>query len=207
MSMMPPRVPRTETPVLTALRCATKQRHEALERLLDFDSLADRWRYERILAGFSCFLGVWEPLVRTALGPKWDAWLTERSRLDFLERDIAILGVRPLAPPAGLAQALRLRSPEAAWGALYVVEGAALGGQLIARRLFERFGITGEHGGAFFAGWGAQTGSRWREFRERLEIEVGPGPAGRAQACTGAVGTFDGFIRSFGIALDERLIA
>ncbi|HRO59644.1 MAG TPA: biliverdin-producing heme oxygenase [Burkholderiaceae bacterium] len=189
------------------MRCATKQRHEALERLLDFDSLADRSRYERILAGFSCFLAVWEPLVRNALGPRWDAWITEGSRLPLLERDIAVLGVQPVALPAGLAPALRLRSPEAAWGALYVVEGSALGGQLIARQLFERFGITAKRGGAFLAGCGAKTGSRWREFRRLLEVEVGPGSHGQAQACIGAIDTFDGFIRSFEIALDEQLPA
>ena len=72
------------------------QRHGALERLLDFDAIADRSRYQRILAGFACFLGVWEPLVRDALGPGWSDWLTARSRLGFLERDTAVLGVPPL---------------------------------------------------------------------------------------------------------------
>jgi heme oxygenase len=119
---------------------------------------------------------------------------------------MAVLGVRPLSPPDGLAQALRLHSPEAAWGALYVVEGSALGGQLIARQLSERLGITAERGGAFFAGWGERTGSRWREFRELLDIEVA-GSQAQTQACIGAVDTFDGFSRSFEIALDERLPA
>lgn len=206
MPTMPARGPRTDAPVLAALRCATRQRHEALERLLDFDAIADRWRYARILAGFSCFLAVWEPLVRNALGPAWSDWLAARSRRAFLERDMAVLGVRPLSPPDGLAQALRLHSPEAAWGALYVVEGSALGGQLIARQLSERLGITAERGGAFFAGWGERTGSRWREFRELLDIEVA-GSQAQTQACIGAVDTFDGFSRSFEIALDERLPA
>lgn len=47
-------------------------------------------------------------------------------------------------------------------GAIYVVEGASLGAQVIARAVMQRFGLGRENGAAFFTGDGARTGARWR---------------------------------------------
>lgn len=49
-------------------------------------------------------------------------------------------------------------------GCLYVIEGATLGGQVITRHLLATHGITPETGGAFFAGYGAETGPHWQAF-------------------------------------------
>ena len=58
----------------------------------------------------------------------------------------------------------RLDSIQRVLGCLYVIEGATLGGQVITRHLEKNLGITPESGGAFFAGYGAETGARWKEF-------------------------------------------
>jgi heme oxygenase len=42
-----------------------------------------------------------------------------------------------------------------------VLEGAALGGQIIARELERQLGITRDNGAAFFVGEGAATAARW----------------------------------------------
>jgi heme oxygenase len=59
-----------------------------------------------------------------------------------------------------------LGSIESALGSLYVFEGATLGGQLIARRLVERFGPSAPCG--FFNSYGEDVGRMWKAFRVTL---------------------------------------
>jgi heme oxygenase len=66
------------------------------------------------------------------------------------------------------------------FGCLYVLEGATLGGQIITRHLHASLGLTPETGAAFFAGYGARTGSRWKEFGTHLSafaLQSGSGDA------------------------------
>ncbi len=53
-------------------------------------------------------------------------------------------------------------------GALYVMEGSTLGGKFIAKVVHETLGYTPENGLAFFSGYGAQTGPKWKTFQEAL---------------------------------------
>jgi heme oxygenase len=103
---------------------------------------------------------------------------------------------------------LRIVVPSSAfaYGAMYVIEGSALGGQTIAERVWRRHGI-GPHGGAsFFGGRGEQTAAMWREFRHKLVAEVGTAPAAFAQAEAGAHATFDGLTSVLDVlAREERL--
>ena len=47
-------------------------------------------------------------------------------------------------------------------GALYVLEGATLGGQVLRREMAQRLGVNADNGGAFLDVYGAETGRRWR---------------------------------------------
>ena len=59
-------------------------------------------------------------------------------------------------------------SPEQIFGSLYVIEGSNLGGQVISRRLQEKFGFDETNGAAFFSGYGKETGKMWNEFRAAI---------------------------------------
>lgn len=75
-------------------------------------------------------------------------------------------------------------------GALYVIEGATLGGQVISRQIQAgRLGVTPEHGGRFFHGYGEQTTSRWNEFLSFAE-QVCPDAARREKAAHTALAVF-----------------
>ena len=63
----------------------------------------------------------------------------------------------------------RLDSPQAVLGALYVVEGSALGGRGLARQLNCILGDATLSGRRFFASDGADTGRAWRAFVDRLD--------------------------------------
>ncbi|HZP06486.1 MAG TPA: biliverdin-producing heme oxygenase [Terracidiphilus sp.] len=58
------------------------------------------------------------------------------------------------------------------FGALYVMEGSTLGGQLIARHVEEALGLEPGRGDRYFRGHGAKTGPMWKEICELLETRV-----------------------------------
>ncbi|HEY8359883.1 MAG TPA: biliverdin-producing heme oxygenase [Ramlibacter sp.] len=184
--------------VLTALRAATRTRHDGIDALLDLGRMSDAAHYARILQVFDAFLGPWEAAVAAALPADFGPWLAGRSRRALLATDL-----RALALPRLPASAVPiLPTPAAAWGSLYVMEGSALGGQVITRALAAD-GTTSAHPCAFFHGWGAATGGMWREFRGLLAGQV-VRPADVAAACTAASATFDALTDSFETHLHER---
>ena len=193
------RVPET----LAALREATAAAHDAIDRQLQLGADLALDRYVRILQGFEGFLSAWEPAVAAVVAPGQRAWFSGRSRLAFLRQDLAVLA--PGATPVPAPMLPPLPNPSAAFGAMYVLEGSALGGQVIARRVAERFGFDARRGAAYFHGFGDRTGGLWREFRERLEAEVGP--ARRGDACAAAVATFDALRQHFEAVLNDETVA
>jgi heme oxygenase len=75
-------------------------------------------------------------------------------------------------------------------GVLYAIEGATLGGQAISRQLkLGQPGITAEHGGRFFHGYGEQTTPRWNEYLQYAEASC-PDAAQREKAAQAALAVF-----------------
>ena len=187
---------------LTALRHASAASHEELESLLRLDADVALARYRRILIGFDRFLAAWEPAMQAALPEGRRAWFIARSRRRFLADDFDALGLQAVPADREPVPLPALGSVAACFGSLYVIEGSALGGQVIARRLAARFGGASGRGAAYFHGWGDDTGGMWREFRELLDAELGTDPTHVAAACTAAVQTFDALGRVFQAELD-----
>ena len=190
---------------LTALRHATAASHGAIESLLRLDAQIDPDRYAAILCGFDVFLSAWEPAVMAALPERLQGGFMGRSRRAFLHQDLGTLGLERTTAAAAAALP-NLPSRAAAFGSMYVIEGSALGGQVIARQLAGRFGEGKGTGSAYFLGWGDLTGRMWREFREQLEIEVGTDPVDLEAACVAAVQTFDALASTVRARLDEPLV-
>lgn len=185
-----------------ALRAATRSHHDRVDRLVDLRRLRERPHYIRVLQVFDRFHDAWEQRVLEALPPARQAWLRRRSRWPFLQQDLRVLGAGRL--PAALP-APPLASTAAAWGAIYVMEGSALGGQLVTRTLAQ-CGLRPDSGGAYFHGWGAATGAMWNETRQLLERELAA-PGLLAEACEAARATFDALSHHLETALDERAAA
>jgi heme oxygenase (biliverdin-IX-beta and delta-forming) len=82
-------------------------------------------------------------------------------RLPDLAADLQQLGWRL---PAPLWSGPRLKSVGDFVGCMYVMAGAALGGQVISRQIQASLGITPNSGGRFFAGCGPSTVERWQDF-------------------------------------------
>jgi heme oxygenase (biliverdin-IX-beta and delta-forming) len=170
--------------LLERLREDTRAEHYAIERTLSelTSSSLTRERYCFRLGQLYGFYRPLEPqLARMLQGEAVD--FPRRTKAHLLRADLEALGWRDpdLLPVCGQLPALD--DAAAAFGCLYVLEGSTLGGQVICRHVQARLGVTREHGGSFFAGYGPATGTMWRAFRAALVERATL--AGRAEAVIG----------------------
>jgi heme oxygenase (biliverdin-IX-beta and delta-forming) len=152
------------------LRESTRADHVRLESTLKLlDPELTRERYRLVLGAF---LGFYSPLeaqfrrFRRSTALPLGFSLPRRAAL--LRADLELLG----CPPSAIDdEPLReIQSIAEFAGRLYVVEGAALGGQMLARSLGGRWQLQRNSGLAFFTGSGAhETGRRWACVLEWLE--------------------------------------
>lgn len=189
------------TELLPRLRRCTAPLHDEIEALLRLGAPMPLARYGRILRGFHEFLQLWEQRVRHALPESLRPWFDARRRAPFAAHDLAALALPHDDTMRAAARAsqhrLRLDSPAAAFGSLYVLEGSALGGQVLTPMLLARHGLTPERGAAYFHGFGERTGAMWREFRQLADAQAGANETDRDAACHAAVQTFQALIETF----------
>ena len=153
-------------------------RAEDARSLLRMNTLDLHIRAEDVLGTYSCetivgYVGMLQSnlavteAVHRGTEPLLPPHMREGLALDVrrLREDLAKLD----AGPHGNDAHLDLEDPSGAIGALYVLEGARLGGKLLARRVEAELGLTAEHGASYLNGDGADTGRRWRQFLAALE--------------------------------------
>ena len=176
------------------LRDATGPAHRRLEDELDWEArTATLAGYRDLLGRFRGFHAVYEPAIAVALDDP--GLLAGRMRVELLDADLRVLGMDaasiaalPCPPRPGLANAAQ------ALGALYVLEGSTLGGQVIGRSISRRLGAQAAGALAYYGGHGRETAARWRGFLEELESACAA-PAAQDQAIATAIDTFDALRR------------
>lgn len=157
--------------LLEALRMGTALLHVALEKRLPFFSehLDTEW-YQRLLQAYYGFYGPMElALYDSGLIPQgFDQVL--RVKTPTLLNDLYALGVdeRAIGALPRCTQLPTFDTSAACLGALYVLEGATLGGQVLRREMAQRLGVNADNGGAFLDVYGAETGRRWKDFLDYL---------------------------------------
>lgn len=171
--------------VLTHLRTSTRSLHERLESRLDLpESLRTLADYRRLLEDF---YGFYNPFEASLAAADWNGTgivIEERRKLPLLRDDLGRLGltVEALQKLPLCSDTPAVADRAAAFGGLYVLEGATLGGQLISRHVHERFGDDGSVPCAFFASYGEAVGRMWRSFREALSSSCRPVESDRVAA-------------------------
>lgn len=182
------------------LRQATARAHARVESRLGI-MRADLTlsAYRQLLTAFYRIYQPLEPLIANASGGEFCGNLPGRQRTAYLLQDLAALGMAaqeisaitdtPHLPP--------LPTRAHALGAMYVTEGATLGGQFIARHVRAQVGLSPETGLAFFTGGGIEPShvtADWQRFRDFLDAQ----DASTVNAVTaGALDTFDCFEQTF----------
>ena len=139
-----------------------------MEAALDWQARAsDRRRYRAWLERLYGFHRIWDPAVACAVADP--ALVEPRRKLTLLVADLGRLDVAvsaldalPSPPP------LRFVDAAEALGSMYVLEGSALGGKLIARHVRASLGFAP----AYHDPYGDRAGAMWREFQSRLESIV-----------------------------------
>jgi heme oxygenase len=156
--------------IMARLKRETAQLHALLDGMVE-PMLADVARYRRLLAGLrDAYRPIEGELTRHAPSLARSGYdLVERSKLGWLDRDLTALGsLRPGAIQIGYS----LPDSTAAFGAIYVIEGATLGGQVISRQVIPALALSREGGCRFFSGYGVDTGERWRETRASIAAHL-----------------------------------
>lgn len=191
----------TRNPLLVELRRATGTRHDEIESLLRLTEPMSASRYAEVIRGFREFLSDWEPRIHEALPGRLREWYEARRRAPLAADDLEHLGALPpsstAAPAREAVRALPLRSVAEVFGSLYVIEGSALGGQVITPMLQRNLGLVPGQGASYFHGFGDRTGAMWRDFRIVATEEVGDDEAALQAACDSAQRTFDALLTTF----------
>lgn len=168
--------PRDAPPDLLArLRAATRPQHDAIEGVVDVlrpDLTAARYR--RLLEAFYGFYAPWE--AAAAAPAETRDLVLDRRKTPLLERDLAHWGLNAV-DRAALPRCRALPPLDTAarvLGSLYVLEGATLGGQVIARHVEATLGVAPGAGDAFFRSYGDRVGAMWQAFRDRVRARSSP---------------------------------
>lgn len=153
--------------LLQMLKHHTHQNHVRLEERVNIlDTSSNLGSYQQLLVRF---YGFYQPLEQCLLSFDWETqgWcLRERLKTGWLCQDLRFFGLDQPVLCQGLP---KLPTIAHAVGALYVMEGATLGGQIIGRHLERNLGLSAGQGATFFNSYGDQVGSRWKAFREFAE--------------------------------------
>jgi heme oxygenase len=177
-------------PILLRLKHETRPQHEAIENALDL--MSDGLTVEGYRHRLERLYGFYRPVEQSIYN--LDGWpaaleLQCRRKAPLLETDLCVLGIpSPITLP--LCQDLPdLQSLSRAFGCLYVMEGATLGGQFITRHIRRVLGIDPQNGGRFFQSYGHDVAARWKGFRAALAAYASP--ALEDEVVRGAAETFE----------------
>lgn len=184
-----PAVVAPETPTLTTIRAATGDLHATLDAQLSIARPAPT--PDTYLRHVAAMLGWFEPVEQQLARADWPEALEIDARVhktEALVTDLAIAGWSS----AQIAAAPRCRdlppldTAPRRFGALYVIEGSTLGGQVLWRRLQPTLAPWPLRA---LAGYGRDTGRLWRIFVTTLEA-VGARPGFAERAARSAAVTF-----------------
>jgi len=180
------------------LRAETRPEHERTEGSVNIERrLASCTSYKAMLARFYGFYSGLEPALEAAA--PWETAELDaaaRRKLPMLRQDLENLGLtdEEVAALPVCHDLPDLATPHRALGALYVIEGSTLGGQIIAKLLRQNLNVDAGSGGAFFSAYGSEVGRMWREFAQAVD-HFPSSPEEADAVIEGARDTFDAFGR------------
>ena len=148
---------------VTRLREATAADHEAVEGAVPLmDAGLSLERYVAVLQRMYGVVKAWEEFALAAASPALRPLAIARQRKALLEADLRVLGAS--IPTERGPKLPEWHSEPELLGAMYVMEGSRLGGQMIARHVEAVLGLPAAEGSAYFRGFAEKTGAMWKEF-------------------------------------------
>jgi heme oxygenase (biliverdin-IX-beta and delta-forming) len=154
------------TTMFEQLRHSTKSSHASLEKtfIAKLKALRTTEDYAGLLGTLHDFYAPVEHQVSHFVDNEVLPDFNERRKVQALLQDMEHLNRTHIVRHPPLLPGIN--NVSTALGALYVIEGSTLGGQIIAGMLNKQLGI--DRGLSFFRFYGAETESRWNDFRQCL---------------------------------------
>ncbi len=139
--------------------------HQQLEKKLvsKIKAIQTEADYVKLLMLFYGYFGGLEDVINNFIGPDKLQDYNARRKTQAIANDLAMLGAKPPAKATG-AYLPVIANTAQAFGALYVIEGSTLGGNMISKMIAGKLGIT--HGLSFFTGYGANSMQMWGGFKD-----------------------------------------
>lgn len=94
--------------------------------------------------------------------------LDQRIKAPFLEQDFVHLSYQKTQSTPVFKNLDKAISTAFALGIVYVIEGSSLGGRVIYKHIHKQLGYDNNSGASYFAGYGDETGSLWKNFISTL---------------------------------------
>jgi len=188
------------------LKRETAAAHRHLESQLGLvDPGLDLHGYRLVLETFYGFYVPVETDVARLAAAQLPLEFPLRTRAELIGRDLLARGLTPshLTALPQCDDRAEMSCFEDFAGCLYVLEGACLGGQVLASLLHRRLGLTKDTGAAFFAGDEERTLRRWKIIVAWLDGLSRAGVS-TARIIGTAQATFDAFARWAGFTREDR---
>ncbi|HCM34632.1 biliverdin-producing heme oxygenase [Chryseobacterium sp.] len=155
------------------LKQNTAEYHDAAEKLFNSEKIFNRTftleDYKKIIHTNYLMLLHSEDKIFNSLSDKYaeKLQLEDRKKLSLIEKDLESLSLDNQA----VSHPLEFENEHEALGAMYVIEGSTLGGNVIAKQLSKTEGFD-EVTFNFFGCYQENTGPMWKNFKECLDTEV-----------------------------------
>lgn len=174
------------------LREGTERLHQELEGIL-IPRIKKTNTPAAYLSLLQLFYGYYYPLeqhIAAHLDTSFPGGFEQRRKASLLLQDMAVIKGAPVEPPALCTDIPAITDSCQALGALYVLEGSTLGGQVISQILSRNLPIPElPKALSFFEGYGANTQTMWDSFVHYLEGYNGT-DAQKARLIQSAADTF-----------------
>ena len=180
--------------ILQRLKTATASRHRQVEQR--FKILDPQLSLDQYINWLARLYGYYEPFERMI--EPWSVEIaigwTDRRKTPLLVKDLSLLGLtnEEIASLPACHSLPVLTNIGSLFGALYVFEGATLGGRFIANHLSNILKLDAENGAGSFLPYGVDPKPHWLAFQSRL-CEVAASDFNENQIILSAKETFDSF--------------
>lgn len=190
--------------ILEQLRAETRGDHDALEAIGLSEKITDGSlqpdEYKKLIkVHYLVHRDLEEQLEQAGVGdifPGLD--YAARKKLPLIRKDLQELGIKEeeLAEREAAGSSPEMRIPFGLLGAMYVMEGATLGGMVIVKSLKKNQNLSEISTFHYFGCYGGETGKQWKRFLEVLQQE-GNKPEAKEQVVLAAKETYQFFKSNF----------
>ena len=181
--------------ILAKLKEQTAEQHQRLETKLDILArLSSPQGYKALLEQFYGFYRPLEIHLGSVIPAGFLSNFIARRKTPLLEKDLLFLdsSERDLSELPQCQKLPTVESEAQAFGCLYVLEGATLGGQIISKYVADKLGYERERGATFFKSYGVEVRAMWCGFVQALR-EYAMAHDADDEVVAAAVDTFDKF--------------